>query len=314
MAQTATTTLTRRRVTLDDIDAVAALLEANDLAVVGFVDFTRDDITADLGRDDLEAYGWYDGSGALSAYAWVTRSENSHQVELDLYVHPDHDDALGDEVIAFLEDRARSLVSEAGYDEPWMGTGAYRQDSRTRAWLERAGFDGRTTFTRMRIDLDTPVPEPAPEVVIRRVTDEPDLRTAHRIDEESFVAHYGHVPTSFERWRAKLTTQGPDFAQVYLAELDGEPVGVLVGTRQFEAEGDNAGYVRTLGVLPGARGAGVATALLRDYFARCQRDGRSGVLLHVDVANVTGALRLYESVGMRPILEIDAWAKGTLAR
>ena len=34
------------------------------------------------------------------------------------------------------------------------------------------------------------------------------------------------------------------------------------------------------------------------------------MLLHVDVANVTSALRLYESVGMRPVLEIDAWAKG----
>ena len=34
------------------------------------------------------------------------------------------------------------------------------------------------------------------------------------------------------------------------------------------------------------------------------------MLLHVDVANVTGALRLYESVGMRAVLEIDAWAKG----
>ncbi len=34
------------------------------------------------------------------------------------------------------------------------------------------------------------------------------------------------------------------------------------------------------------------------------------MLLHVDVANVTGALRLYESVGMRAVLEIDAWGKG----
>ena len=44
------------------------------------------------------------------------------------------------------------------------------------------------------------------------------------------------------------------------------------------------------------------------YFDECQRAGRVAVLLHVDVANVTGALRLYESVGMRTVLEIDAWA------
>ena len=52
--------------------------------------------------------------------------------------------------------------------------------------------------------------------------------------------------------------------------------------------------------------------MLRDYFARARREGRTAVLLHVDVANVTGALRLYESVGMRAVLEIDAWAKGEL--
>jgi ribosomal protein S18 acetylase RimI-like enzyme len=109
-----------------------------------------------------------------------------------------------------------------------------------------------------------------------------------------------------------LTERGDDYAQVYLAELDGEPVGLLVGTRQFEPDED-AGYVRTLGVRPAGRGRGVGTALLRDYFARSHRDGRRAVLLHVDVANVTGALRVYESVGMRPVLEIDAWAKGERA-
>ena len=33
------------------------------------------------------------------------------------------------------------------------------------------------------------------------------------------------------------------------------------------------------------------------------------MLLHVDLANVTNALGLYESVGMRPVLQIDAWTK-----
>jgi ribosomal protein S18 acetylase RimI-like enzyme len=49
--------------------------------------------------------------------------------------------------------------------------------------------------------------------------------------------------------------------------------------------------------------------MLRDCFAAARRAGRKAVLLHVDVANVTGALRLYESVGMRAFLTIDAWTK-----
>ena len=49
--------------------------------------------------------------------------------------------------------------------------------------------------------------------------------------------------------------------------------------------------------------------MLRQYFSTQYAEGRTGVLLHVDVANVTNALALYESVGMHPVLEIDAWAK-----
>ena len=306
--------LTARPLGPDDLDAVCDLLTESDLATIGFVDFTRDEIAVDLGKAAIETTGWYDERGTLVGYGWLRRLEATNQVEIDLYVRPSYDDALGHAVLGSLEDRARVLAAEAGHAEPWTGVGVYRQDARTQEWLRAAGYRTDTTFTRMRIDLDpaTPVEVPATEVTIRQVTEEADLRVAHDIEEESFLEHYGNVPISFEAYRERLTERGADYAQVYLAELDGRPVGLLVGTRQFEDDED-AGYVRTLGVLPAGRGRGVGTALLRDYFARSRREGRAAVMLHVDVANVTGALRLYESVGMRPVLEIDAWAKGARA-
>jgi ribosomal protein S18 acetylase RimI-like enzyme len=90
--------------------------------------------------------------------------------------------------------------------------------------------------------------------------------------------------------------------------VDGAVAGLLVGDRRFEQEQD-AGYVASLATLPSARGRGAGKALLRAYFAAEQEAGRSAVLLHVDVANVTGALKLYESVGMHPVETIDAWTK-----
>jgi mycothiol synthase len=305
-------TLTHRRLTVDDLDDACRLLAASDLAVVGFVDFTEDEVAADLRRDDLEAYGWYDDAGTMQAYGWLSRGAETNNVEVDLYVHPEHDAALGHEALAVLEARGRELVAEVGHDEPWFGMGVYRADARTRGWLVPAGYSVDTTFTRMRIDLDParPVEVPPTDVAVRRVADEADLRRAHEIEEASFLEHYGNVPITFDRWRQRLTAQGADWAQVFLAEVDGEPVGLMVTTRQFQADED-AGYVRTLGVLPAARGTGVGKAMLHDCFAAAQRAGRKAVLLHVDVANVTGALRLYESVGMRPVLEIDAFAKGT---
>jgi ribosomal protein S18 acetylase RimI-like enzyme len=301
---------TSRALTPDDQPEVADLLEACDIALLGRRDFTDDELAADLKREDLEAYGWYDGEGTLVGYGWVARVDASAKVQIDPYVRPGHDDQLGPEIVAHLEGRGVELVREAGHDVAVFDLGLYRQDERSRAWAVARGFEAATLFARMRIDLDGPVdvPDPAPLTVRRSDRSEADLRAAHRLSEDSFTEHYGHVPTSYESWLLRLTEQGEDWAEVWLAELSGEPVGVLVGTRQFVPD-DNAGYVRTLGTLPAARGKGVGKALLRAYFAACQRAGRDAVLLHVDVANVTEALRLYESVGMRSVLEIDAWTK-----
>ena len=309
-----TTTATHRSVGPDDLDDVCDVIAACDLATVGFVDFTRDEIATDLAKATIESTGWYDGQGALVGYGWLKQVERSSQVEIDVYVRPSADTALGATMLAQLEHRAGELAAAAGHTEPWVTANIYRQDTRSQEWLSAAGFSRETTFTRMRIDLDPgrPPQQPASDVTVRRITDEADLRVAHEIEEASFLEHYGNVPMSYESWLDRLLDRGEDFRQVYLAELDGTPVGLLTSTRQFE-EDEDAGYVRTLGVLPSARGRGVGTALLRDCFARAHRDGRRAVLLHVDVANVTGALRVYESVGMRAVLEIDAWAKGERA-
>lgn len=303
-------TTTFRRLGPADLADVTALLAASDVAVLGRTDFTDEEIAADLRRTDLEAYGWYDGDGVLAGYGWVHRVDVTDKVQIDAYVHPAHDGRLGLRVLEHLEARAGELVREVGHEAVVFDIGVYRQDERTRAWMVERGFEAATLFTRMRIDLDGPVEvvDPAMVSVRRSEGREEDLRAAHRISEDAFVEHYGHVSTSYETWLERLTERGADWADIWLAELDGDPVGVLVGTRQF-VEDDNGGYVRTLGTLPSARGLGVGKALLRAYFAAAQRAGREAVLLHVDVANVTGALRLYESVGMRPVLEIDAWTK-----
>ena len=303
---------TERPVGPADLDAVCDLLAESDMATVGFADFTRDEIAHDLAKTTLETFGWYDERGTLVGYGCLRRREQTNRVELDLYLRPSYgDDDLGRRILARLEQRAAELAADVGHAEPHTGTAVYRQDVRTAGWLRAAGYTVDTTFTRMRIDVDPTAPPrvPATDVTIRRITAEADLRVAHGIEEESFLEHYGNVPLSFERWHQRLTERGADYAQIYLADLDGAAVGLLISSRKFE-EDENAGYVRTLGVLPAARGRGVGTALLRDSFARGAREGRRAVLLHVDVANVTGALRLYESVGMRVVLEIDAWAKG----
>jgi mycothiol synthase len=303
------TALHRRSLALDDLPAVVDLLTACDLAVFGRTDFTVVEVEGDLRDERRESHGWYDDAGTLVAYGWVSRAGNSSKVELDAYVHPSHDVATGVELLAALETRGRALAADAGHDHAVFDTGAYRGDERTRQWLRARGFEVGTTFTRMRIDFDgsPPLPEATPGVTVRRSDGgDADLRLAHRLDKESFKEHYGEVAQDFDAFRKKFAEHG--WSTLWLAELDGTPVGLLIGTRQFEVDED-AGYVRRIGVVPTGRGHGVAKALLRNYFSASQGEGRVAVLLHVDVANVTNALGVYESVGMRPVLEIDAWAK-----
>jgi ribosomal protein S18 acetylase RimI-like enzyme len=303
--------LQRRHPTVDDLAAVLELLRATDMAVLGRSDFTATEVEADLRDERKEHHGWYDDAGTLVAYGWVTRSGDSPKIEIDAYVHPTLDVSIGVDLVAALEARGRELAAAAGHDHAIFDANSYRQDERTRHWLRERGFGVGTTYTRMRIDFDGPVDlgEPTPSVTVRRSDNsEDDLRVAHEIEEEAFTEHYGHVWRSFDRFRERFFEHSDTWCSLWLAYLDNVPVGLLISNQQF-VEDENAGYIRSLGVTRAGRGRGVAKALLRNNFAAAQAEGRVAVLLHVDVANVTNALGVYESVGMRPILEIDAWTK-----
>jgi ribosomal protein S18 acetylase RimI-like enzyme len=128
---------------------------------------------------------------------------------------------------------------------------------------------------------------------------------------ESFRDHFGSVARPFEQWHETLEVESIfDWPQLTVADLDGRPVAMLLANSGY-VETDNCGYVADIGVLPEARGRGIAKYLLRTAFATDARAGRTGTILHVDTNNTTPALGLYESVGMRPILIIDMWRRTT---
>jgi GNAT superfamily N-acetyltransferase len=57
------------------------------------------------------------------------------------------------------------------------------------------------------------------------------------------------------------------------------------------------------------RGRGIASALLRRAFAAFASRGLPQVMLNVDSENSTGAVLLYESVGMRTVRAWDVYEK-----
>lgn len=299
-----------------DLGEVYRLLAAHDIALIGFADLTEDDLRDDWAEPGFDpgtdAWLVRDAGGAVAAYAWACRKGTSADVDIDFYLHPHAEPALAGQLLGMVEGRAVMIGRELGHAKIRTLIGCHRVAKDEADLLAQRGYAAVTTFHRMSMALEPGLVAPAapPGVTVRVCGADPDLlRAAHGVKELSFRGHFGAVPQSYEQWYDFLASRSvTDWSQLWYAEADEEPAGILLATNAFVST-DNAGYVQALGVVPRERGKGVAKLLLRTAFAEMARRGRTSVLLGVDTNNATGALTLYESVGMRPVLEIDVWRK-----
>jgi ribosomal protein S18 acetylase RimI-like enzyme len=299
-----------------DAEAILALARAQNERIVGFADCTLDDVRDDLVEPGFDCAndGWlvHDAGGAVVGYAWSFAKGDGPEVDVDVVAS---DGAVARWLLARAADRGVGMARARGHRAAEVSAGVYRDDATLRAVAAELGFARARTFHRMRIDHGGPRPEPAvlPGVTLRRGPgDEAFARQVHAVETAAFAGHWRTPAPGYELWRERLDAAAmTEWGQVLLAHLGGRPVGALIGNDAF-VENERCGHVQRLGVLPEARGRGVAGHLLRRAFADDAAKGREGTLLHVDTDNVTPALRLYEGVGMRAVLVIDAWTR-TLA-
>ncbi len=304
---------TWRRPTIDDAQAIYDLVAERNTAIIGYPDFTLDDVRDELEEPgfDPEADGWlvHDSGGALVGYAWAFGEGESDLVNADAMAT---DSAVADWLWVKVLGRASAMGAAHGHAEVKVDVGIYRPDETQRARAAALGFEPATTFNRLRIDFDSAPPDPVvPEGVVVRTGpgDDAFRREAHSVSTSAFAGHFGFVAKSFEDWRESIEAASThDWAQLRVAYVDGEPVAMVRGSDQFLAD-EGCGYIPTVAVLPAARGRGLAKLLLRQAFADDFRRGRKGTVLHVDTNNVTPALGLYLGVGMRPVLVIDVWRR-----
>jgi ribosomal protein S18 acetylase RimI-like enzyme len=129
-----------------------------------------------------------------------------------------------------------------------------------------------------------------------------DLRSVHSVNQDSFSKHFGFKPRAFKDW-SELVLRDREEAnlRVWLLPIDGEDVGFLDCNDELAHE--DAGFVAGLGVRLAHHGKGYGEALLQfaiDFYSEL---GRKKLCLSVDAGNESGALRLYEKVGMKSISE-----------
>lgn len=310
-----------RPVTLADVEEVYSLVAAAALAITGDPDTTREETLADLqdSRLDLAA----DTTLVLTtgnhpqAIGYALAAADEVDAYIDVYLDPalpdDAYEALGGPLLDWTLRRVRERVSAEGREPAKVFTGSYLQEARQRALLEAAGFAAERLYWRMSIELAGRPPRPPlpSSMTLRRLdlADDDDRRLAHRLHEEPFTEHHGYQPESYDHFWERHPADSPvlDPSMWWVAEVDGEPAGMLRGSETRASEG--GGYVASLGVLAQHRGLGVGKQLLHESFDQYEAKGRTWVSLGVDSENATGATRLYESVGMRPTATVVQYTR-----
>ena len=297
-----------RPATLEDLDAVISLVDDLERSFGLEPDENRAEMTwlwnlpsTDLERDtcvvtlDDTVVGYADNGRV--------HPEQTGPWHLRARVHPAHrGKGIGTWLASWNEDRIRPRA------ENGLRTDVIDRDEAAAELLRARGYvPVRSFFTMCRAlaQDEDPGTEP-PDVTIRPFRDVEEDRVLYELEEGSFADHWGYEPTPFESWNEALKGEDWDPSLVWIAEVGGTPAGFNVSFL-FE----DCGYVGILGVIREFRGRGIATALLHRAFAEFSRRGRREAKLGVDALNTTGAVALYERVGMHVCRRYDLYDLGT---
>jgi mycothiol synthase len=285
-----------------------------------------EELTAFINRDAVELYGepeesvdsmrmWLTGpklnpetdmrvavvDGEFRGY--VDTDADPHPVYwVDLRVPPSEDDEIRLALIDWVEQHARERegtllrVNAASTDEP------------IRRVIEERGYRLIRHFYRMRIELDGEIAEPSwPPALTVRTAAAGDARAVYEAHQSSFEDHWEYTRRPYEEWEHWQMRDGFDPSLWFLVEEDGEIAAIALNRADQAQQG--VAWVSVLGVRRQWRRQGLGRALLLHSFHEFRRRDFQAAVLGVDADSLTGANRLYESVGMRVIRQTDVYEK-----
>ena len=280
--------LTQRPLEVADTSAVTELIAAQELVDVGEVVIEEADVVADWQRPgyDVPAHtvGVLDGDRlvAFAEVGWITD-------RADAAVHPNYRGrGIGTELARWLRDKARELgATVVGMPVP-KGSAGDRL-------LESLGWHVRWTSWVLQLPEGTTVPErPLPLGYAVRAADESEHEACWTVQEDAFLEWSSRERDTFAEWQAS-TTLRPGYEPWQLRVVT-DPTGTVVATALLQVNED-CGFVARLATRKDQRGQGLAQALLVDAFRAGAEHGATRAELSTD--SRTGALGLYEKVGMR---------------
>ena len=180
----------------------------------------------------------------------------------------------------------------------WVGANALDQGYISQ--LRTHGFEVLRTYWGLRGPINSQqYPHLENHLEMRVVKNEEDMKMWWQVHQDSFSNHFGFTPRAFEEWKSMMDKAvGIDLNARWILMDHDEPVGFIECT---DIKKDlNSGFIDGIGVIHRAQGKGYGELMLRWAFAYYAALGRQFVELNADAGNESGALRLYEKVGMKP--------------
>jgi mycothiol synthase len=302
--------LTARPLTTEDVADAAALQEAAEEVDDTGEHWSADDLTEwwvndllDLPRDSLavrtedgELVGW-------ATTLAVPTFRDAFRINLEARVHPAwRDRGIGRALLSWQLARGREVHAARHPGSPAvLAVEAYTSMPSLEKLLRRAGLTQERWYFVMERPLSELPDVPAVEGVelVPFTWDRDDeIRRAHNA---AFTEHHGSAERDETTWQTLFTGQRAFRPGLSVLALANGAVVAYALAYVFGADTAANGYEQVdlgqIGVLPSARGRGLAKATIAAVLRRAAGQGCRSAGLQVDSENVTGALRLYESLG-----------------
>jgi mycothiol synthase len=295
-----------RAASLSDLAAVVELLRAHELADHGRVTADWNEIVRFVWRDpgfDVRQDGRIVERGSVPiAFAGVFREDDAGVEPFTSWVAFPPAGRDGG-ALPFLVDRVVARARERGARSLYHLV--YRNDDAHRAVALERGFRRvRSSWTMHReIAPGGPIEGSPDGIRFTTLAEHPDEWSLYRADQEAFADHFGFAPETFDVWLERRFDADDDDRSRWLLALDGDEIVAFLR----QVTGGEVAQVAALGTRKPWRGRGIASALLRRAFAEMASAGHREVTLWVDAENETGAVDLYERVGMRSIVVDDTY-------
>jgi mycothiol synthase len=221
---------------------------------------------------------------------------------------------LGTAMLNWTENRLRQVAAEQGHSGTrYFQTELDHTQKSANALIMKAGYQPARYEFMMKRSVNDPLPDaPMPQGLEVRPFREEQLHAIWAAMVEAFKDHWGSVPESEERflsWKDEATYR----PELWKVAWEGDQVAGMVLNFYNQAENEEykrlRGYTEGISVRRPWRKKGLARSLIVQSIRMFKEMGMTETCLGVDSQNLSGALRLYESVGYRQFKQLIIYRK-----